>query len=84
MDRPHPDLHRRLKNVSEARKFIDNEEIWHPLPKPPNIFFDLDRVIPLDNEKISDSDAVYAALEILNSVVIPEAFRESQYARWHH
>jgi hypothetical protein len=78
-----PDLHKRLLRASEARRFIDEFD-WNPLPKPPHIFFDLDRIIPLDNSKISDDEAVTAALEILMSVMIPQAQRESQFAIWHH
>ena len=80
-----PDLEKKLRNAQDAREFIATcDEHFAPCPKPPHIFYDLDRVIPLDNSKISDEDAITAALEILHSVVVPEAWRQSQFQRWHH
>ncbi len=78
-----PDLLKRLQNVSEARRFIDEFD-WSPSPKPPHVYGDLDRIIPLDNSKIGDEDAVIAAMEILCGFVVPQAFHESQFQRYHH
>lgn len=83
MSYKHPDLLKRLQNVSEARRFIEEFD-WSPGPKPPHVLVELDRLIPLDNSKISDEEAVIAAIEILHGVLIADAFRESHFSRWHH
>lgn len=77
------DLHRRLLNASEARRFIEEFD-WGPIPKPPHIVFGVDHVIPLDNDKISDDEAVSVALELLISVMIPQAQREAKLQFWIH
>lgn len=83
MARPSPDMHRRLQDPSEARKYIDSFD-WGPIPKPKCIVLTAEKSVPLEGDQLSDEDAITAAICILRDVEIPLVMRTAQYECWGH
>lgn len=78
-----------MENPHAAREFIARKGPyaliydWCPLARPSDVYIDFDHIIPLkDPEKLSNEDAIIAALAILRDVVIPQSERERDGQRW--
>lgn len=84
-----PDLRKTLENPHEARRFLRRDYPyslfydWNPLDRPKAVYIDFDHIIPLENpEKLSNDDAIIAALAVLRDVAIGQSERESAGQRW--
>lgn len=57
----HPDLRVRLNSPNEARIFLDDPMTWLPYKKPKAIPLHNGSMIPLNTQKMTDEEVVFAA-----------------------
>lgn len=77
------DLYLKIQYPQGAREFIDNFD-WSPCDKPDHVFLNIDKSIPLDTAKMTDQEAIQAAIVIMRDVYIPSVKREKNLEMWEH
>jgi hypothetical protein len=80
----HPDLRIRLNNPNEARIFLDDPRTWLPHKKPINIPLWDGTSIPLNTQKMSDEEAIYAAFLVLGDMIERAMLEDPPFPRRPH